>query len=127
MTRALLLTAAAAALAAASPAAARPMKWMDAAGAGLPAGAQMAVVKGDPSKAGDFTVRLKFPADFTVPPHHHPGDETVRVVSGGPLHYGMASKIRRENRPAAVSGENHIALAQRRDARIGLGDDATIV
>ena len=72
---------------------AKGMKWMDGTGVGLPAGAKVAVVKGDPSKAGDFTVRLKFPADFTVPPHHHPGDETVRVVSGGPLHYGMGDKV----------------------------------
>jgi|SRR6185369_8185111 hypothetical protein len=68
-------------------------KWMDGTAVGLPKGSQVMVVKGDPSKAGDFTVRLKFPADFTVPPHHHPGDETVRVVSGGPLHYGMGDKV----------------------------------
>ena len=68
-------------------------KWMDGTAVGLPKGSQVAVVKGDPAKAGDFTVRLKFPADFMVPPHSHPGDETVRVVSGGPLHYGMGDKV----------------------------------
>ena len=26
----------------------------------------------------------KFPADYLVPPHSHPGDETVRVITGGP-------------------------------------------
>ena len=70
------------------------MKWMDASGAGLPAGATMAVVKGDPSKAGsDFVIRAKFPANYTVPPHSHPGDEMVRVLSAGTLTYGMGDKV----------------------------------
>ena len=48
---------------------------------GLPAGAKLAVVSGDPSKAGPFTIRVKMPADYAVPPHHHPADEMVRRVS----------------------------------------------
>jgi hypothetical protein len=80
------------ALIATSPAQAKGMKWMDAAGAGLPAGAKMAVVKGDPSKAGDFTVRIKMPANYAVPPHHHPTDEVVRVLGAGKLTYGMGDK-----------------------------------
>ena len=81
MGRVLLLSLSA--LLVASPAGAKAMKWMDASAAGLPAGAKMAVVKGDPGKAGDFTVRIKMPANYAVPPHHHPGDEVVRVVSAG--------------------------------------------
>jgi quercetin dioxygenase-like cupin family protein len=72
--------------------AAKGMKWMDASGAGLPAGAKMAVVSGDPSKDNAFVVRLQMPADYAVPPHHHPTDEKVSIVSGGPLHYGMGDK-----------------------------------
>ena len=82
-----------AALIVAAPANAKALKWMDATPAGLPPGAKMAVVKGDPTKAVDFVVPLKMPAGYTVPPHHHPTDETVRVVSGGPLAYGMGDKI----------------------------------
>ena len=63
----------------------KAMKWMDGTAVGLPAGAKLAVVKGDPSKAGDFTVRIKMPANYAVPPHHHPGDETVRVMGDGTL------------------------------------------
>ena len=66
----------------APPAQAKALKWMDSAGAGLPAGAQMAVVSGDPGKAGMFKVQIKMPADYAVPPHHHPTDEMVRVRSG---------------------------------------------
>ena len=77
---------------AAGPAQAKTMKWMDAGAAGLPAGAKMAVVSGNPMKEGPFVIRAKFPAGYTVPPHHHPTDETVRVMSGGSLTYGMGDK-----------------------------------
>jgi len=110
MTRTLLLTVTAAAFAAASPAIAKPMKWMDAAGAGLPAGAQMAVVKGDPSKAGEFTIRVKMPAGYTVPPHSHPGDEVVRVMGDGTLSYGMGDKLDRANVGALTKGY-HVTMA----------------
>ena len=89
---------------------AKGMKWMDGPAVGLPKGSQLTIVKGDPSKAGDFTVQLKFPADFTVPPHSHPGDETVRVVSGGPLHYGMGEKVDMANLGTLEKGY-HVTLA----------------
>jgi hypothetical protein len=82
-----------AALVAASPVQAKSLKWMDAAGVGLPPGSQLAVVSGDPSKDGPFVVRAKLPANYTVPPHHHPTDEKVSVKSGGPLSYGMGDKV----------------------------------
>ena len=37
----------------------------------LPPGAQIAVLLGSPAKEGPFVIRLKFPADFIVPPHRH--------------------------------------------------------
>jgi quercetin dioxygenase-like cupin family protein len=48
----------------------------------LPPGAQAAVISGDPTKAGLFTIRAKFPDGYTVPPHQHPTDEHVTVLSG---------------------------------------------
>src|SRR6185503_17885391 len=48
----------------------------------LPPGAELAVLSGDPSKAGSFTMRVKFPAGYKVPPHWHPTDENVVVISG---------------------------------------------
>ena len=80
---------------AASPAQARGMKWMDGP-PGLPGGAKFAVVKGDPGKAGPFTIRVKVPADYAVAPHHHPSDEIVRVRSGS-LNYGMGDKVDKTN------------------------------
>lgn len=49
---------------------------------GLPPGAQMAVISGNPGEAGPFTVQLRFPNDYRVPPHTHPAAETVTVASG---------------------------------------------
>lgn len=49
----------------------------------LPAGAQLAVLEGDPTAAsGDFTVRLKMPDGYKVAPHWHPHRENVTVISG---------------------------------------------
>ena len=45
-------------------------------------GAQMAVVSGDPGKAGPFVARLKLPAGYKINPHFHPTDENVTVISG---------------------------------------------
>jgi quercetin dioxygenase-like cupin family protein len=49
----------------------------------FPPGAQFAVVQGDPSVAGAiFTVRLRFPNGYILPPHTHPTDEAVTVIRG---------------------------------------------
>ena len=45
-------------------------------------GAQLAVVRGDPTKEGLYVVRLKVPAGFKIAPHNHPNDENVTVLSG---------------------------------------------
>jgi quercetin dioxygenase-like cupin family protein len=67
------------------------LKW-GAAPAVFPAGAQMAVLSGDPGKAGVFVVRLKMPAGYKVPAHSHPTDEYVTVISGD-LSLGMGDKL----------------------------------
>jgi hypothetical protein len=55
-------------------------------------GAEMAVLSGDPGKAGPFVVRLKAPAGFKVAPHWHPTDENVTVISGT-FALGMGEKF----------------------------------
>src|SRR4029434_9198176 len=37
----------------------------------LPAGAQISVLEGNPSEKGPVTLRLKFPANYNIPPHWH--------------------------------------------------------
>ena len=48
----------------------------------LPPGARMALIEGSFSRPGPFTVRLKFPANYRIPPHWHPVKVTVTVISG---------------------------------------------
>jgi quercetin dioxygenase-like cupin family protein len=67
------------------------LKWNDGPPA-LPAGAKIAVVSGDRSKEGLFTIRLQFPAGFKVPPHTHPVAEHVTVISGT-LNLGSGRKF----------------------------------
>lgn len=57
------------------------IKWAPAP-AILPAGAKIAVLEGDPGKAGAFTLRLSLPAGYRIPPHFHPVTEHVTVIDG---------------------------------------------
>ncbi len=48
----------------------------------FPAGAEMAVLQGNPGGTELFTVRLRFPNGYRIAPHTHPTDEHVTVISG---------------------------------------------
>ena len=48
----------------------------------LPPGAQIAVMEGDPGSTGTFTLRLKLPNGYRIPPHTHPTIENVTVLAG---------------------------------------------
>jgi quercetin dioxygenase-like cupin family protein len=67
------------------------LTWDDAP-PGLPSGAKMAVLDGDPTKKGSFTIRLQAPDGYKVPPHTHPTTERVTVISGS-FHLGMGEKF----------------------------------
>jgi len=44
----------------------------------IPKGGQVAILVGDPTKAGEVVVqRVKLPPNYQVPPHTHPYAETV--------------------------------------------------
>jgi hypothetical protein len=55
-------------------------------------GAQLAVIKGDPTKEGMYVVRLKVPAGFKIPAHTNPNDENVTVLSGS-FNIGTGDKL----------------------------------
>lgn len=74
-------TAAAQKPAAAHEASQPELKWGPAP-AVFPPGAQMAVLQGDPGSTSLFTVRLRMPDGYKIPPHTHPTDEHVTVISG---------------------------------------------
>jgi quercetin dioxygenase-like cupin family protein len=114
MGRVLLAAAAAAAAFLAAPAAHAQMNSSDlkwgAAPPGLPAGAQLAVLSGDPGKQGMFTIRLMFPANYAVPPHHHPSDELVTVIDGT-LSLGMGETLDKAKAATLVQGGYVVAPA----------------
>jgi quercetin dioxygenase-like cupin family protein len=86
----------------------------------LPAGAQIAVLSGDPTRSVPYAVRLKFPANYAIPAHSHPTDENV-VVTSGALTFGMGDRLQKgaaTNKTLAVGGYalmpanmNHFAYA----------------
>ena len=57
-------------------------RWQTA-GPPLPPGAQVSVLSGDPSQSGKhYTISLKMPNGYRLPPHWHPMDASVVVVKG---------------------------------------------
>lgn len=76
----------------------------------LPAGAQMAVLAGDPSGTGMVTIRLKMPAGYRIPPHWHPTDEHVTVISGN-FAIGMGDKLDEQQSTVLKPGGYAVASA----------------
>jgi quercetin dioxygenase-like cupin family protein len=66
------------------------IKWA-AAPPSIPAGAEAAVLYGNPGKEGLFSLRLKLPKGYHIPPHTHPKPEVVTVISGT-FRLGMGEK-----------------------------------
>ena len=66
------------------------LKWDDV--PSLPAGAKIAIIEGPMNEAVPFTVRLKVPNNYKIPPHWHPAVERVTVLSGG-FGMGMGEKF----------------------------------
>lgn len=60
---------------------AEAIRWSDAPPS-MPKGTRIAVLEGDPAREGMFTVRLRVPAGTKLPPHTHPREERVTVLSG---------------------------------------------
>ena len=58
------------------------LTWVDWQPAGFAPGAKLAVFHGDPSKSGDYVIRLRFPDGYRFPVHYHPGSEHLTVLSG---------------------------------------------
>jgi len=58
-------------------------------------GLELAILSGDPAKDGEpFVIRLKLRDGTTVPPHWHPIEEHLTVLTGT-LHIGMGEKFDR--------------------------------
>jgi quercetin dioxygenase-like cupin family protein len=94
------------------------VQWRDGPGS-LPAGAEFAVLEGDPSQRGFFTLRLRLPDGYVIPPHSHPGVERLTVISGT-FRLGMGDRVDPQATHALAPGSyfsmppgmNHFAIAQ---------------
>ena len=81
---------------------AQEIKW--AAGPpSIPAGAEAAVLYGNPGKDGLFALRLKMPKGYHIPPHTHPKPEVVTVISGT-FRLGMGEKAKADKGRALPAG-----------------------
>jgi quercetin dioxygenase-like cupin family protein len=78
------------------------LKWTDGPPA-LPKGVKMALLEGNPTQPGMFTMRLKFPDGSAVGPHWHTQTEHVTVIAGV-LHLGMGEKFDRSAARTLVAG-----------------------
>jgi len=61
---------------------AKAITWGDLTAPGVPPGAKIAVLSGNPAAPGEFVLRLQFPDGFQIPVHWHPTAEQVTIVSG---------------------------------------------
>ena len=55
-------------------------------------GIELAVLSGDPTKSGPYTIRLRLSDGTKIAPHWHPEDENVTVMRGG-FSAGMGDKF----------------------------------
>jgi len=78
------------------------IKWVDGP-ASLTKGARMAILEGDPTKEGEFVIRVKMPDGFRIMPHTHAKDERVTVFSGT-LYLGMGGTFDEKEGKAMPAG-----------------------
>jgi quercetin dioxygenase-like cupin family protein len=86
------------------------LKWGDAPPV-LPKGAKLAVLYGDPGKAGPFTIRLQAPKGYKIPPHWHSQDENLTIISGT-MYLGLGEKIDMAHAHGLKAGGYHFLPAK---------------
>lgn len=63
--------------------------WV-AAPAGLPKGAKMILVSGNPANAGPYTLQMRYPPGYRIGPHRYTSDVSFKILTGG-LTYGLGT------------------------------------
>ena len=87
--------------------------------AGMPPGAQIAVISGNPASDGPFILRIKVPDGYKIAPHRHPVVETTTVISGE-MHIGLGDTFDQSKMQAMPAGSvfsippetSHYAMAK---------------
>ena len=91
----------------------------------FPNGGQSALIEGDPDKPGLFILRIKFPPNYVVPPHTHPGLETVTVLTGA-MGSGMGEKADITKGKMLAAG-GILVLPANHAHYVWTGDEETII
>lgn len=76
----------------------------------LPPGAFIAVVSGDPTRPGPFTLLVSMPNGYRIPPHSHPSYEHVEVKEGALL-VGLGDELDPKMTQALAAGDSATAPA----------------
>ena len=75
-------------------------------------GAEIAVVSGNPDAAGEpFVMRMRYTGTVRVPPHWHPTDEHITVLSGTFM-LGMGERVNESSATALAAGAYAFAPAK---------------
>jgi len=98
------------------------LKWADV--PSVPAGAKVAVIEGPLNEPGPITFRLKFPADYKLPAHWHPGIEHVTVISGT-FNMGAGDTLDTSKTKALSAGS--VAIMQPKSHHFAWTKEETIV
>ena len=94
------------------------VEWQPAPAA-VPAGAELAVLDGNPEANEPFVVRMRMPDGYRFPAHSHPHSERVTVIEGT-MHLGMGERFDEQALVAYPAGsfvsipadEPHFVLAE---------------
>jgi len=100
------------------------LTWTPLSVPGFDPGVMLAVVNGDPSKAGPYTLRLKFPAGYRFPVHWHPNAENVTVLSGS---FQLAMGNTADWSQIKIYGPGDFIYAPPRHAHFGGAQTETVV
>jgi anti-sigma factor ChrR (cupin superfamily) len=75
-------------------------------------GAEIAVVAGNPDRVGEpFVMRMRYTGTVRVPPHWHPSDEHITVLSGVFM-FGMGERVDDSAATALAAGAYAFAPAK---------------
>jgi hypothetical protein len=98
---------------------AKDLKWTDV--ASMPPGAKLAVIEGPMNEPVPF----KFPPNYTLPAHVHPGIERVTALSGA-FHMGMGEKFDAAKATMTL-GPGDVMIMEPNTPHFGMTKEETIV
>ena len=98
------------------------LKWSDV--PSLPPGAKGALIEGPMNEAVPFTLRLRLPPNYQIPPHWHPGVERVTVLSGT---FNMGTGEKFERSMTTALGVGAIAIMQPKTPHFAWTKEETVL